>query len=344
MPLGAGAGQPAATSDSGRAPDSFRWSLRRSWLIALGLIPVSLRRSLGLPWLIALLAVPLLIAAIGYGALDRPPRTNGPTGALPTLKSNTSAAPRLSLAPFSIARDGNDVVLGGDLPDDPTKAALLRALTGSLGPGMNILDHVNVDPNVDSLDFSNAGPLFNDSAPIVDFHFTVDDGTITLAGTAASQDQKNKVEHDAVTTWSGLKVVDNLVVRIGNGPAAARAEPCADLQSAIDTAMGGPITFASDGFGLTPADEQTLTQVADKLKACPGAQATINGYSDDAGAEPVNIAMSSQRAQRVADFLNAHGVAADRLVVKGFGSVNPVAGNDTAVGRARNRRVEIAVG
>ncbi|MDD4866886.1 MAG: OmpA family protein [Mycobacterium sp.] len=235
-------------------------------------------------------------------------------------------------------------MLGGDLPDEPTKAALLKALTGSLGPGMNVLDHINIDPNVDSLDFSNAGTLFNDSAPIADFHFAVDGGTIALAGTAASQDQKNKVEHDAATTWPGVKVVDNLIVVIVNGPAATRAAPCADLQSAIDTAMGGPVTFGSDGFSLTPADEQTLTQVADKLKACPAAQATINGYSDDAGAEPVNIAMSSRRAQKVADFLTTQGVAADHLVIRGLGSVNPVAANDTAVGRARNRRVEIAVG
>ena len=106
---------------------------------------------------------------------------------------------------------------------------------------------------------------------------------------------------------------------------------------------GGPITFANDGFSLTPADDQILTQVADKLKACPTAHATINGYTDNSGAEAINIPLSSQRAGTVADFLVAHGVPRAQLIVKGLGSVNPIAANDTVEGRAKNRRVEIVV-
>jgi peptidoglycan-binding protein ArfA len=87
---------------------------------------------------------------------------------------------------------------------------------------------------------------------------------------------------------------------------------------------------------LTPADEQLLTRVADKLKACPNAHA-------NSGTAGINFSLSTQRAQTVANFLTAHGVAGDHLVVKGLGSVNPVATNDTAEGRAKNRRVEIVV-
>jgi peptidoglycan-binding protein ArfA len=94
---------------------------------------------------------------------------------------------------------------------------------------------------------------------------------------------------------------------------------------------------------LTPTDDQILTQVSDKLKACPPARATLNGYTDDSGTEAINISLSNQRAQKVADFLVAHGVPGAQLVVKGLGSVNPVAPNDTPDGRAKNRRVEIVV-
>jgi peptidoglycan-binding protein ArfA len=83
--------------------------------------------------------------------------------------------------------------------------------------------------------------------------------------------------------------------------------------------------------------------VAASLKACPNAHVTINGYTDNSGAEGISIPLSSQRAQTVADFLVAHGVVAAQLVVKGLGSVNPVAPNDTVEGRAKNRRVEIVV-
>jgi peptidoglycan-binding protein ArfA len=330
--FGAGSGKPAATTDSRRAPGFYR-------------------RPPGLPWLIGLVVIPLLIAVIGYGAFDRHRSLNGPTGALPTLApSSRSGAPNFSLAPLSITRNGNNITLSGDFPDDSAKAALLNALKGSLAPNVNIIDQIHINPDVDALDFSNAGPVFKDSASITDFNLTVNGDTITFAGTAASQDQKNAVERDAVHIWSNLKVVDKLVV---NGPPAPPGPPpspappaasgCTDLQSAINAVTGGPITFGTNAFSLTPAEEQMLTQVADKLKACPNAHAAINGYTDNFGTEGINIPLSNQRAQAVADFLVAHGVASGQLAVKGFGSVNPVAGNDTADGRAKNRRVEIVV-
>ncbi|MGF2950870.1 OmpA family protein [Mycobacterium sp. THU-M116] len=324
----------------------FRRSLGRPWLIALLVIPLSFRRSLGLPWLIALVVVPLLIAVIGDGALDRPAAANGPTGAVPTLTpSNTSGAPTLSLAPLSLVRNGNDITVSGKFPDDSAKAALIAAIKNALGPGINIVDQTIVDPKVDSLDFANAGVLFKDSAPILDFRLTVDGNTIVVAGTAGSQDEKIAAQRAAATTWSGLNVVDSVVVAGPASPGSPAPAPaaCPDLRSAINAVTGGRIAFGEDGFSLTPADEQILSEVADKLKACPTARATINGYSDDNGTEAINIALSSQRAQKVADFLAGHGVPSGQLAVRGLGSVDAVAPNDTAEDRAKNRRVDIVV-
>jgi peptidoglycan-binding protein ArfA len=298
--------------------------------------------------------IPLLIATIGYGAFDRHGSAGGPPGALPTLAPpSTSVAPKLSLAPLSITRNGNDFTLSGDFPDDSAKAALLKAISGSLPPGVNIIDQIHINPDVNALDFSKAGPIFVDSSSIPDFSITVNGDTITLAGTAVSQDQKTTVDQEAVRIWSNLKVVDKLVV---NGPVppappgppppsppSALPASCTDLQSAINAVTGGPIMFGNDGFSLTPADQQILPQVADRLKACPTARATINGYADNSGTEAINIPLSSQRAQIVVDFLVAHGVVGAQLVVKGLGSVNPIAPNDTVEGRTKNRRVEIVV-
>jgi peptidoglycan-binding protein ArfA len=304
------------------------------------------RPSAGLPWLVAVAVIPLLIAAIGYGAFDQPRAAHGAGGPVSASgTSSKSAAPKLSLAPLSITRHGNDFTLVGDFPDDSAKAALLNAVNGSLPPGVNIVDQIRINPNVDALDFSKAAQIFKDGASIPDFSLVVSGDAITLAGTAASQDQKNTVSQEAMRTWSALNVVDKLVV---NGPVLPPPPPpgagqCADLQSAINALTGGPITFANDGFSLTPADNQILIQVSGRLKACPTAHATINGFSDNSGVEAINVALSSQRAQRVADFLVANGVAGAVLVVKGLGSVNPVASNDTVDGRAKNRRVEIVV-
>jgi peptidoglycan-binding protein ArfA len=316
-------GQAAATADARRAP-------------------ISHRRSLGLPWLIGLVVIPLLIAAIGDGAFERP----GPAGVPPPVASSSKPGkPPLSLAPLSIARNGNDITLTGDFPDDSAKAVLTKVLKSALPAGVNIVDQILINPNVDALDFSNAGPVFKHSASITDFNLTVNGDSITLIGTAASEDQKNTIERETAHTWSNLNVVDQLAVD-GSAPSPAPpapAGPCGDLQSAVNTATGGPITFGNDGFSLTPADDQILTQVAAKLKTCPNAHATINGYTDNSGTQAVNVPLSNNRAQSIADFLVAHGVTGDRLTVRGLGSINPVATNDTPDGRAKNRRVEIVV-
>lgn len=319
--LGAGLRQEAASTDSRWAPESHR-------------------RSPGLPWLIALVVIPLSIATIGYGGFDRQRSASAPAGAVPTLApSSTSAAPKLSVASLSIVHNGNDFTLRGELPDDSARAALLKAINGSVAPGVNIIDQIHLNPNIHALDFSNAASVFKDSAPIPDFSLTVDGDTITLAGTAASQAQKDTVSQSAVRIWPNLNIIDQLAVNAAVPPPA----PCTDLQAAINAAMGGPITFGNDGFSLTPADAQILTQVSDRLKACPTAHATINGYTDNSGTEAINISLSGQRAQRVADVLVAHGVVGSQLVVKGLGSANPVAPNDTPDGRVKNRRVEIVV-
>jgi peptidoglycan-binding protein ArfA len=306
------------------------------------------RRSLALIWLIGLVIIPLLISAIGYGVYDQPRSGSGQSGAVPALTpSNQSGAPQLSLAALSISRSGNNITLSGDFPDESAKAALMKSLKNALGPGVNIIDQIKINPNVDALDFSNAGAIFKDSASITDFNLMVNGDTVTLTGTAASTDQKNTIEQAAAHTWSNLNVVDHLMVNAPAPPPAPPGspapDPCANLQAAINAATGGPVTFANDGFSLTPADNQTLPLVADKLKACPNAHATINGYTDNTGSEGINIPLSSQRAGTVADFLVAHGVARDHLVVRGLGSINPIASNNTPDGQAKNRRVEIVV-
>ncbi|OSC39453.1 OmpA family protein [Mycobacterium decipiens] len=333
-----GLGQPPATTDARRTRKFYRGSPGR-------------------PWLIGVVVIPLLIAAIGYGAFERPQAVTGPTGVLPTLtQTATSAAPELSLSLLSISRSGNTITLIGDFPDEGAKAALMKALKGLLTPGVNVIDQIHVDPVVQSLDFSSAEPVFTAGVPIPDFGLKVERDTVTLTGTAPSPEHKQAVERAAMSTWPSVKVVDNIEVTVqvpppgAPGPIPAPAPPgapvggpCADLQSAINALTGGPIAFGNDGGSLIPDDYEILNRVADKLKACPDARVTINGYTDNIGSEGINIPLSAQRAKIVADYLITRGVARDHIVTKGLGSVNPIASNDTAEGRAKNRRVEIVV-
>jgi peptidoglycan-binding protein ArfA len=300
-------------------------------------------KRLGLPWLIALVVIPLLIAAIGYGVSARSHSASPPSGV--SIPSTISGAPKFLLAAFSMARNGNSVTLSGDFPDESAKAALMNALNGSLAPGVNIVDQVRINPDVDALDFSKAKPVISDSASIPDFNLTVNGDTITLAGAAASTDQKNTIDNDTKRIWSTLNIVDNLSVNATAlpPPPIAAASSCTSLATTISTLTRGSITFGNNGAGLTPAVEQVLTQVAAKLTACPNAHAAVNGYADNSGTQSINLPLSEERAEEVANFLVAHGVTGDQLSSTGFGSADPIAPNDTGRGRAQNRRVEIVI-
>lgn len=312
----------------------------------------------GRPWLIALAVIPFLLALIGYGAYDRPLAVNGPTGALPTLTAskgapNTSSAPSLSLSMVSISRSGNSITLIGDFPNDAAKAALMKSLKTLITPGVSVVDQINIDPLVKTLDFANADAVFAAGAAIPDFSLKVEKDTVTLGGTAGARDQKDAVERAATNTWPTVTVANKIIARTQITPGAPASSPpagappgpaaCNDLQAALNALTGGPIVFDNDGVSLTAFDNKVLIQVADKLKACPNARVTVNGYTDNNGSEAMNIPLSTQRATTVADYLVANGVARDHVTAKGVGSVNPIASNDTAEGRTKNRRVELVV-
>lgn len=87
-----------------------------------------------------------------------------------------------------------------------------------------------------------------------------------------------------------------------------------------------------------------LQQVASVMKANPQIKKlSIEGHTDSRGDDDDNMQLSQRRAEAVREFLINKGIAADRLVAKGFGETKPVATNDTKDGRAQNRRVEFLI-
>jgi len=69
-------------------------------------------------------------------------------------------------------------------------------------------------------------------------------------------------------------------------------------------------------------------------------QVEISGHTDSVGSEEYNQALSLRRAQAVKNWLVQKGIAANRMKTVGKGENEPVASNDTAEGRAKNRRIE----
>jgi len=103
------------------------------------------------------------------------------------------------------------------------------------------------------------------------------------------------------------------------------------------------LLFDTGSSALQPRSRAQLQTVAVILKAHPGAQATIAGYTDNVGSAASNLTLSKQRADTVRNELIGMGVDGSRLTAEGYGDANPVGSNSTDAGRAMNRRITIRV-
>lgn len=101
------------------------------------------------------------------------------------------------------------------------------------------------------------------------------------------------------------------------------------------------VNFRKASSRLLPESRDPLDEVASALKADPAAIVEIAGHTDDDGSPERNLRLSLARARAVRSYLIARGVAGERLIPLGFGASQPVAGNETRDGQARNRRVEM---
>jgi outer membrane protein OmpA-like peptidoglycan-associated protein len=108
--------------------------------------------------------------------------------------------------------------------------------------------------------------------------------------------------------------------------------------------LNGSVLFASAKSELLPAAQIKLNDVANALiKEDPLSKIVVEGHTDSQGAAAYNQDLSQRRAQSVRDYLVSRGIAADRVTSQGFGPSRSIAENNSAEGRANNRRVEIVV-
>lgn len=101
------------------------------------------------------------------------------------------------------------------------------------------------------------------------------------------------------------------------------------------------VNFEFDRATLTPSALSILDNAATVINEYPGVRYRIDGHTDSIGTQAYNEDLSRRRATRVRDYLERRGVMRERMDVNAYGETRPIAPNDTDVGRAQNRRVEI---
>lgn len=107
--------------------------------------------------------------------------------------------------------------------------------------------------------------------------------------------------------------------------------------------MPSNITFASNQSTITPQFHDILNSIANVLSHYDKTFLSIEGHTDSSGSESYNQTLSERRARSVQQYLVNQSIMQARLSVVGYGEMRPVASNETASGKAKNRRVEVQI-
>ena len=137
--------------------------------------------------------------------------------------------------------------------------------------------------------------------------------------------EKQKQEMQAATQGTGVSVSQT-----------------ADNQLKLD--IPSDISFATGRSDIQSNFRPILDRFAEGLRNNPATEVRIVGHTDSTGSDAINNPLSLDRASSTRNYLTSQGVSGSRIQVEGRGSREPVASNDSASGRAQNRRVEIYVG
>ena len=125
----------------------------------------------------------------------------------------------------------------------------------------------------------------------------------------------------------------------GTGIAVSQTQ---DNQLKLD--IPSDISFAVGRSDIQSNFAPVLDRFADGLRNHPNTDVRIVGHTDNTGSDAVNNPLSLDRAASTRNYLTGRGIDGRRIAIEGMGERQPIATNDTAQGRSRNRRVEIFVG
>ena len=153
----------------------------------------------------------------------------------------------------------------------------------------------------------------------------------------------------AVGTGAGVligkkmdKQKKELEEQLGNNATVETVTDANGLQ-AIKVTFPGGILFPTNGTTLSASAKTELGKFAASLVQNPDTDVYVYGYTDNTGKMDVNQRVSTGRADAVRSFLQQNGVRSSRITAEGLPMTDYVASNDTAEGRAQNRRVEVYI-
>lgn len=148
---------------------------------------------------------------------------------------------------------------------------------------------------------------------------------------------------DSTTPYRDGADPHSIVFQCGAAPAPVAAAATPAPAAVEKVSLTGDAYFATDSAVLTSAATAALDTLLNRQGDKHFSRVEVDGYTDATGSDAHNQVLSKRRADAVAGYLREHGLKAESFAATGHGETNPAASNETAEGRARNRRVEISL-
>lgn len=171
------------------------------------------------------------------------------------------------------------------------------------------------------------------------------------AARAQAEAQKAQADEAAANARAQAAEAQQRAQEATQGAEALRARLLAQLNAVLQTTQTArglvvnlnDVLFDTGKYTLKPNTQISLAKVATILELYPGLKVQVEGYTDSTGSPSLNQKLSENRADAVRDFMVNNGVPRDNITAQGYGATDFVAPNNTAAGRAQNRRVELVV-
>jgi OOP family OmpA-OmpF porin len=231
------------------------------------------------------------------------------------------------------------LTLTGYVPDNNVHAALAAA-AGRKFFSEKVVDNLKASVGAPSGFAAAAVPALSALSRLSTGTLELSDREVKLSGDAlyeaAATQIRNGLGKDFPQGWQ-------YKAEISVKPPSAPVDATVCQQLFADLLTKARIRFESGKADISQDSLGLLDRLTETALRCPTANIEIAGHTDADGDQNANQMLSERRAQSVADYLLRGGLPANRFTPVGYGSTQPVAGNDTDEGKAQNRRIDFVV-
>ncbi|MHA3050249.1 OmpA family protein [Acinetobacter sp. ANC 4641] len=166
---------------------------------------------------------------------------------------------------------------------------------------------------------------------------------LSRAGANSSAQNNRAAAIGAILGAAGGLYLDKKEQKLRQQMAGTGVDVNRNPDGSVGLVMPGNITFDTNSYNIKSNFYSTLNKVSQTLTEDNKSAILVTGYTDNTGNDSINIPLSKNRANAVAQYLISQGVPSSRVNSEGHGASNPIASNSTASGREQNRRVEISI-